>query len=206
MNRHINRLILGISVVFVAILATMHLFASTLEWPRAEAGGRFSASLGPHWLPVEPEDRCPSYSPHDWWYPRSIEARIVDGQYGAVWGPYTDRLFADTSETDIEHIVARHEAAQSGGCEWPKARKRSFSQDMVNLTLASPEVNRQQKGDHDPAQWLPERNRCWYVDRWVRVKIKYGLSADAAEKAALLAVFSGCEWRATAESPSSSRR
>lgn len=31
------------------------------------------------------------------------------------------------------------------------------------------------------AEWLPELNRCWYVNRVVAVKRRFGLSMDARE-------------------------
>ena len=35
---------------------------------------------------------------------------------GIIYGPYTGIWFGSTSETDIEHIVARSEAHDSGLC------------------------------------------------------------------------------------------
>ena len=42
------------------------------------------------------------------------------------------------------------------------------------------------------AEWLPELNRCWYVNRVVAVKRRYGLSMDAREAEAALAVLESC--------------
>ena len=63
----------------------------------------------------------------------------------------------------------------------------------MNLTLASPSVNRHQKVDKDAAAWLPELNRCWYVDRTVQVRREYGLSIDRAEAEAIDSVLAECE-------------
>ena len=38
-------------------------------------------------------------------------------------------------------------------------------QDLRNLTLASPRVNRHEKRGKDAAQWVPARNRCWFAAR-----------------------------------------
>ena len=40
---------------------------------------------------------------------QSLEGRIV-ASIGKAYGPYTERCFANTGETDIEHIVATSEA------------------------------------------------------------------------------------------------
>jgi len=57
--------------------------------------------------------------------------------------PYIERCFASTSETDIEHMVALHQAHHSGLCTAERETKRTFAGDLPNLTLAAPEVNRQ---------------------------------------------------------------
>ena len=67
-------------------------------------------------------------------------------------------------DRDIEHIVARSEAHDSGLCGRDGNTKRAFARDLLNLTLASPSVNRHQKVDKDLAQWLPALNQCWYVN------------------------------------------
>ena len=71
-------------------------------------------------------------------------------------------------------------------------RKRRFSSDLLNLTLASPEVNRHQKSGKDGAEWLPDLNQCWFADRVVQVRQEYKLTIDDTEAAALETVLSGC--------------
>ena len=44
----------------------------------------------------------------------------------------------------------------------------------------------------DVAEWLPELNQCWFVNRVVAVKRRYGLSMDAHEAQAALAVLESC--------------
>ena len=144
-------------------------------------------------LTVAPENRCSSYSSSDYSYPSSVEARIVESLGGAVYGPYTGTCFDSTRETDIEHIVARSEAHDSGMCAETVERRKEFARDLLNLTLASPGVNRDQKSDKDAADWLPDVNQCWYADRIVQVKAKYNLTVDPAERDALEQVLSACE-------------
>ena len=43
------------------------------------------------------------------------------------------------------------------------------------------------------AERLPELNRCWYVDRVVKVRREYGLTMDRAEANAIDRVLAGCE-------------
>ena len=142
-------------------------------------------------LRVAPEDRCAAYDSNDYRYPQSVEDRIVEA-LGGIYGPYTGRWFESTSETDIEHMVARSEAHDSGMCNISDARKKEFSKDLLNLTLASPSVNRHQKSAKDAADWLPDLNECWFLDRVVQVREKYNLSIDQREADAIDAVLDGC--------------
>ena len=144
-------------------------------------------------LTVAPENRCSSYSSSDYSYPASVESRIVESLGGAIYGPYTGTCFNSTRETDIEHMVARSEAHDSGMCAETVERRKEFARDLLNLTLASPGVNRDQKGDRDAADWLPDVNQCWFADRVIQVKAKYNLTVDPAERDALEQVLSACE-------------
>ena len=144
-------------------------------------------------LTVAAEHRCTEYDKkRDYPYPPSIEDDIVRG-LGGVYGPYTGSCFSSTRETDVEHVVATSEAHDSGLCAADAATRRAFAQDLRNLTLASPTVNRHRKSGKDAGEWLPARNACWFAARVVEVKRGYGLTVDRREAEALEAVLSGCE-------------
>ena len=66
-------------------------------------------------LTVAPEDRCSPYDADDYNYPQSVEDDIVRA-LGGIFSPYTCESFASDTETDIEHIIARSEAHDSGLC------------------------------------------------------------------------------------------
>ena len=123
--------------------------------------------------------------------PRRVEARIVAAQ-GGIYGPYTGTWFDNTGQTDIEHIVARSEAHDSGLCAEDEQTRKQFSRDLLNLTLASPSVNRHQKRAKDAAEWRPDLNECWFVERTVKVREKYELTIDRKEMEAVQKVLEGC--------------
>jgi len=145
-------------------------------------------------LQVAPESRCSPYQASDYAYPQSIEGLIVES-LGGIWGPYTGRTFTSGGSTDIEHIVARSEAHDSGLCAATVETRRIFATDLLNLTLASPTVNRSEKNDRDAADWLPAQNRCWFADRVLRVRQKYGLTIDRREAETLDQVLAACTSR-----------
>ena len=143
-------------------------------------------------LAIAPEDRCSPYDPDDYPYSQSVEQQIVANMGGIIYGPYTGSWFDSTSDTDIEHIVARSEAHDSGLCAADVETRRQFASDLLNLTLASPAVNRSQKSGKDVAEWLPDVNRCWFASRTVEVRQRYGLTIDERERDALESILSGC--------------
>ena len=140
---------------------------------------------------VGPENRCSVYDSDDYSYPQSVEDQIVTA-IGKIYSPYTGACFATTTETDIEHIVARSEAQDSGMCAASAATKRAFARDLLNLTLASPSVNRFQKSGKDVAEWLPSLNACWFVARTLEVRRKYDLTIDRSEADAAEHVLAMC--------------
>ena len=101
-------------------------------------------------------------------------------------------MFHSLEETDIEHIVARSEAHDSGLCSADRETRRAFAADLLNLTLAAPRLNRYVKKAKDAADWMPERNRCWFARQVVKVKRKYELTVDWREMQALEGVLDGC--------------
>ena len=120
---------------------------------------------------------------------RSFKYPGPSGIYnGSPW-----RISRRAPETDIEHIVARSEAHDSGLCAASAATRAKFAPDLLNLTLASPSVNRHEKSDNDVAEWLPDLNQCWYVNRTLQVRREYGLTIDHAEADAADRVLAGCE-------------
>lgn len=146
-------------------------------------------------LTIAPENRCSDYNVDDYHYSQNVEPPIIESYGGVVYGPYTGKTYQSRYDTDIEHIVARSEAHDSGMCSRPDAEKHHFAEDPLNLTLAHQDINRCGTGGKchkDAAEWLPPMNKCWYANRVVEVKLKYNLTVDQAEADALKAILSQC--------------
>ena len=141
---------------------------------------------------VAPEHRCTPYSSDDYPYPQSVEAQIVAALGGAIYGPYTGTTFRSTRDTDIEHIVARSEAHDSGLCAASAAVKAAFARDLLNLTLAHPRLNRYQKSGKDVAEWQPAVNAYWFAARTLEVRRRYRLTIDRTEAAAVERILTNC--------------
>ena len=113
--------------------------------PSSTGGGASQALASLNALVVAPEHRCSPYDSDSYPYSQSVEAQIVARMGGRIYGSYTGTTFSSTRETDIEHIVAKSEDHDSGLCSAGAQTRRTFSNDLFNLMLASPSVNRHQK-------------------------------------------------------------
>lgn len=106
------------------------------------------------------------------------------------------------SEIDIEHVVARSEAWDSGAYAWDQDKRDAFANDPLELMAVSSGGNRAH-GEKDAAEWLPSvgvkstgvKNPsydCNYVARQIAVKAKYELTVDEAERQAMTNVLATC--------------
>ena len=131
-------------------------------------------------LHVAEERRCSPYDSRNYDYDRREWAPRLP-----LHRPYTQELIATPEGSDIEHIVARREAHDSGMCHRTVEERMAFANDPLNMTLADPKVNQVEKGGKDAGEWQPACNREWFAYRIVLVKQKYKLTVDAVERDAL---------------------
>lgn len=122
-----------------------------------------------------------------------IGCTIVAGD----WRSYYDgEEIDDPSELDIDHVVALHEAWQSGAAEWDAATREAFANDLDyrgSLVAVTASSNRS-KSDRDPAEWRPPEREAWcaFSKIWVTVKIRWGLAADEDEIESLRDLLETC--------------
>jgi hypothetical protein len=48
------------------------------------------------------------------------------------------------------------------------------------------------KGSRGPSEWLPETQRCGYIEQWVTVKREWDLRMDAEERATVDRLLGEC--------------
>ena len=148
-----------------------------------------------------------------------IAAERSTGYNRDQWGPHGSSLCrAAVGSPDpytgttidvchVDHVVALHEAHESGGWTWSSDRKRRFSRDPANHVASRACVN-QSKGGDDIAEWSDSRiasssacgggyrvtaaGRCLLARTTVAVKSAWGLTVDQAEADRLSATLAGC--------------
>lgn len=122
-----------------------------------------------------------------------VSCKIIVGQwYSAYDGVRTQ----DASVFDVDHFVPLAEAWDSGASLWSDEQRKLFANDLTDpdsLIAVSRESNRN-KGDRDPAEWLPilPETHCWYVSTWVTIKHRWDLTVDEAEINAIRNVLRNC--------------
>lgn len=127
--------------------------------------------------------------------PMSVGARC--SLSGGQWSSAFDGVVTtDASSFDIDHFVPLKEAWDSGAHGWDSGTRQRFANDLGyagSLIAVSASSNRS-KGASDPAEWMPPNRSYWcvYLVTWVEVKIRWNLSADSSEVAAIRSAGAGC--------------
>lgn len=116
---------------------------------------------------------------------------------GSWYSEYDGQTRTAPADISIDHVVALAEAWYSGASTWTTARRQDFANDLTGpqLIAVTAEVN-SSKSDKDPAEWVPPlaSKRCAYSKMWIHTKSRWGLSVDAAEKAALQPLLDSCSY------------
>jgi hypothetical protein len=105
---------------------------------------------------------------------------------GTLRDPYTSRTIpfvrgAQTGDdVQIEHIVPLAYAWDQGARNWTDEMRVRFANDPANLVAVDGPTN-QDKGDAEPALWMPPNAafHCQYAIQFVAVMKGYGLPVDA---------------------------
>jgi hypothetical protein len=111
---------------------------------------------------------------------------------GTLHDPYTNETIAFVrgaqvgAAVQIDHIVPLALAWDLGARNWPDDMRLRFANDPANLLAVQGQAN-QDKGDKEPAVWMPPNAafRCQYSMQFIAVIRGYGLPVDAPSAAVL---------------------
>ena len=118
---------------------------------------------------------------------------------GTLHDPYTNATVAFVrgnqigASVQIDHIVPLALAWDMGARNWTDAMRRRFANDPANLLAVAGQAN-QDKGDQEPATWMPPNAAFWcqYAVQFADVLRGYNLSIDAASADRLRAAATTC--------------
>jgi uncharacterized protein DUF1524 len=113
--------------------------------------------------------------------------------------PYTNAVivFARGNQVgaavQIDHIVPLALAWDLGARNWPDETRIRFANDPANLLAVDGQAN-QDKGDGEPARWMPPNHAFWcqYAVQFAAVLRGYGLAIDVPSAAVLRDAAATC--------------
>lgn len=118
---------------------------------------------------------------------------------GLLHDPYTNAVvvFARGNQigaaVQIDHIVPLALAWDLGARDWSDDMRIRFANDPANLLAVAGQAN-QDKGDGQPATWMPPNHAFWcqYAVQFAAVLRGYGLPVDAPSAAVLRDAAASC--------------
>lgn len=118
---------------------------------------------------------------------------------GTLHDPYTNVVVAFVrgnqtgAAVQIDHIVPLALAWDLGARDWPDDLRLRFANDPANLIAVAGEAN-QDKGDQEPAHWMPPNRAFWcqYAVQFVEVLRGYRLPVDAPSAVVLREAAGTC--------------
>jgi hypothetical protein len=117
---------------------------------------------------------------------------------GGEWLSIYDNVkVTDAGKLDVDHMVPLAEAWDSGASAWTPEKREMYANDQTDPRhlIAVTGASNRSKSDRDPAEWMPTNKAyiCEYIANWVSVKVRWSLTVDIKEKAALQSYLNGCK-------------
>jgi len=124
--------------------------------------------------------------------PKAVATGILHDPYTNATVPFT-RGPQVGAAVQIDHIVPLALAWDLGARNWPDDMRVRFANDPANLIAVEGQAN-QDKGDKEPAVWLPPNHAFWcqYAVQFANVLRGYGLPVDAPSATALRDAAATC--------------
>lgn len=94
--------------------------------------------------------------------------------------PFTGEVIYKASSIDIDHVVPLKWAWDHGASTWSYQQRVAFANDPANLLSVEASLNRS-KGAKGLDEWLPPKNQCQYITRFMRVIKKYPLTINSTK-------------------------
>ncbi|MCH9736623.1 MAG: HNH endonuclease family protein [Actinomycetia bacterium] len=118
---------------------------------------------------------------------------------GTLIDPYTSAVVPFTrgnkvgAAVQIDHLVPLALAWDLGARDWTEEKRIRFANDPANLLAVDGPTN-QDKGDQQPADWMPPNTafHCQYAVQFIEVLRGYGLPIDAPSAEVLRDAAQSC--------------
>lgn len=194
---------IGIFVVAMTLAGVAHAdeFMGITIAPEAN-GDTYQRPLYKHWsdLDDDHEDTRVEVLISESILPAAIQEKPSGERFvvSGLWvDSYTGNFTTNPRDLQIDHMVPLKEAHKSGAHAWDVERREQYANDLdlSHALIAVWGASNGSKGDRDPANWMPPNRTYWckYLNAWITVKQKWGLTMDRAEADAISTGLSVCD-------------
>jgi hypothetical protein len=157
----------------------------------------YDRSLFKHWIDAD-KNRCDTRA--EVLISEALVKPKVDKKCkisGGKWlSAYDKKSVSNASQLDVDHLVPLAEAWRSGAWAWTAEQRQDYANDLTDkrALIAVTLTTNRSKGDKDISEWVPKVDTCGYVQNWIAIKIRYSLTYDTQEAAALSSYFAKCNF------------
>ena len=202
--QNLNRKVVELKLKFLAVVITFLVSVNPAGYALSiapqiaqdkESG--YDRALFKHWIDAD-KNRCDTRA--EVLISEAVVKPKVDRKCkitGGKWlSTYDNKSVTNASQLDVDHLVPLAEAWRSGAWAWTAMQRQEFANDLTDkraLIAVTLSTNRS-KGDKDISEWVPKVDTCGYVQNWIAIKIRYSLTYDTKEAAALSTYFAKCNF------------
>ena len=109
---------------------------------------------------------------------------------------YTGNIIYTANQIDIDHVMPIALSWEYGSKYWSGPKRVKFYNDPINILPVEKSLNRQ-KGSKDITEWLPPRNKCDYINRFVTVLEIYELNPPEYKMLQFRTMLESCKKKNT---------
>ncbi|KLV06285.1 hypothetical protein ABT56_09710 [Photobacterium aquae] len=117
------------------------------------------------------------------------QCQVVSGRWNSA---YSGKVIYRASDIDIDHVVPLKWAWEHGANHWTLDKRKTFANDPKNLVSVEASLNRQ-KGAKGLDEWLPPKNQCQYIPRFMGIVKAYNLTLTPRETKQYQALLERCK-------------
>jgi hypothetical protein len=111
----------------------------------------------------------------------SKKCQIISGEWQSIW---ENKAYTDPKQIDIDHTVPLSWAWRHGADKWTRQQKINYANNYQekNYLLPLSAIANRTKSDRGPDEWMPETNRCLYINTFIDIVNKNKLFLSEIEK------------------------
>jgi hypothetical protein len=113
----------------------------------------------------------------------SKKCQIISGEWRSIW---ENKTYTNPKQIDIDHTVPLSWAWRHGADKWIRQQKINYANNYQekNYLLPLSAIANRTKSDKGPDEWLPETNRCAYINIFMDIVDKNRLKLSEKENIA----------------------